>query len=172
MPPMAPDAFEKLLEEGVASGKIKFTHKGDVALVARIYRAAFLTEMGAATELSYIDLHWSEEQMVTLCEALRYAHEEGALANLKTLFLSFNKIGDRGVAALASVLQEGAMPNLEGLSLERCGIGEAGMAALASAIAEGAAPSCKGILLGSNPGSAAAVKEVAAPREGLSILDK
>ena len=51
VPPLTPDAFEKLLEEGVASGEIKFT--GDVALVARIYRAAFLTEMGAATVLNW-----------------------------------------------------------------------------------------------------------------------
>ena len=48
----------------------------------------------------------------------------------------------------------------------------AGMAALASAIAGGAAPSCQKISLVGNPGSAAAVKEVAAPREGLRILDK
>ena len=26
VPPLTPDAFEKLLEEGVASGEIKFTH--------------------------------------------------------------------------------------------------------------------------------------------------
>ena len=56
---LTPDAFEKLLEEGVATGKIKFTHKGDVPLVARIYRAAFLTEMGAATVLNYSELDWS-----------------------------------------------------------------------------------------------------------------
>ena len=61
------------------------------------------------------------------------------------------------------------MPNLEGLSLERCGIGEAGMAALAFAIAGGAAPSCKEIQLSHNPGSAAAVEEAAAQREGLEI---
>jgi hypothetical protein len=77
-----------------------------------------------------------------LCEALRYARKEGALANLKTLELFINKMGDRGAAALASVLQEGAMANLEMLYLMDCGIGEAGMVALASAIAGGAAPSC------------------------------
>ena len=77
--------------------------------------------------------------MVTLCEALRYAHKEGALANLESLYLSSNEMGDRGAAALASVLQEGAMANLETLGLYSCGIGEAWMVALASAAVGGGA---------------------------------
>ena len=43
------------------------------------------------------------------------------------------------------------------------------MAPLASAVAGGAAPSCKEIGLDGNPGSAAAVKEAFARREGLQI---
>ena len=70
-------------------------------------------------------------------------------------------MGDRGAAALASVLQEGAMANLETLGLYSCGIGEAWMVALASAAVGGAVPSCKEIALQYNPGSAAAVKEAA-----------
>ena len=54
-PPMSPAAFAAMLEEGVASGEIKFTNSGDVGLVCKIYERAFLTEMGDATGLSYFE---------------------------------------------------------------------------------------------------------------------
>ena len=46
-PPVAPAAFASTLEAGVASGATKFTNRGDVGLVGKIYGWAFAAEMAA-----------------------------------------------------------------------------------------------------------------------------
>ena len=57
-PPVAPAAFTSTLEAGVASGATKFTNRGDVPVVAKIYGWAFAAEMGAVVVLSYMGLRW------------------------------------------------------------------------------------------------------------------
>lgn len=52
-PPMAPDAFSKMLHEGVASGSVCFTNLSDAAIVSELYERAFSQEMAQATELYY-----------------------------------------------------------------------------------------------------------------------
>ena len=82
-PPIAPDAFHQMLRSGVGDESIKFTNKGDVDVVAGIYKRAFLDEMTAATALYYADLDWGNAHMATLAAALTYAHASGSLAQLK-----------------------------------------------------------------------------------------
>ena len=145
-PPVAPAAFASTLEAGVASGATKFTNRGDVGLVGKIYGWAFAAEMAAVVELSYASLGWDDAQMLTVCEALRAAHAGGGLRKLKKLNLRSNKMGDSAVAALVALVEEGAMPNLKLLGIERTGISIAGVAALASALRGGALPSCTRIM--------------------------
>mgnify|MGYP003328506908 CR=1 FL=1 len=132
-PPVAPAAFASTLEAGVASGATKFTNRGDVGLVVKIYGAAFAEEMATVVTLSYPDLGWDDAQMLTLCEALRAAHAGGGLRKLEELYLNRNKMGDGAMVALAALLEEGAMPNLKQLNLRFNQISDAGVAALASA---------------------------------------
>ena len=82
-PPMAPDAFHQMLKLGVQDGSIKFTNRGDVDVVATIYKRAFLDEMSTATDLFYMGFDWGDEQIATLSTALRFAHACGAMAQLQ-----------------------------------------------------------------------------------------
>ena len=159
LPPMSPAAFAAMLEEGVASGEIKFTNSGDVGLVCKIYERAFLTEMGDATKLAYQDLQWDDAAGVELCEALRYAHAHGGLTKLWSLNLAGNKLGDGFVTSFVALLDEGGLAGVEKLDLSGNAISEQGMQELAAAIARGGLPSCTKISLDGNPGSAAPVEE-------------
>jgi hypothetical protein len=71
-----------MLRSGVGDESIKFTNKGDVDVVAAIYKRAFLDEMTAATKLYYPELGWGSAHMATLAAALTYAHASGSLAQL------------------------------------------------------------------------------------------
>ena len=164
-PPMAPAAFAVKLESGVATGEVGFTNKGDVPLVTGIYDKAFMTEMTKATTLSYTHLGWDDAQGVQLCEALRHAHAHGGLRELKALELSYNKLGDGFVTALAALLDEGGLANVETLWLSGNAISDAGMRELAAAVARGGLPKCSDLDVGHNPGSGAPVKEALAQRK-------
>jgi len=171
-PPRPPAPFADGLASDVERGVMKFTNKGDVGLVSGIYEKAFTKVMHAATKLFYINLRWDDAAGVVLCEALRSAHAHGGLRELERLELSGNKLGDQTAAALAALVQEeGALPKLKMLDLYDNQLGEAGVAALAAAIRGGALPACTEIVLYSNPGSAAPVREAAAQREGMKVYD-
>ena len=169
LPPMSPAAFAAMLEEGVASGEIKFTNSGDVGLVCKIYERAFLTEMGDAAKLDYQQLKWDDAAGVELCEALRYAHAHGGLTKLTTLNLYGNKLGDGFVMSFVALLDEGGLAGVETVNLGFNAISEQGMQALAAAIARGRLPSCTAIYLRDNPGSAAPVAEAAEQRGGMVV---
>jgi len=139
-PPMAPDAFHAMLTSGVEDGTIKFTNKGDVDLVAHIYKTAFLDEMTAATKLFYIQLDWGDEQVATLSAALAFAHARGALPHLETLYLYNNQIGDAGLTSLSTALARGALPQLVDLHLSLNQISDAGLTSFSEALASGALP--------------------------------
>ena len=85
--PIAPDAFYEMLKTGVEKETIKFTNKGDVDVVARIYESAFLDEMKAATALYYPSLGWGDEEIKMLSTALTFAHDKGALDHLTVRWL-------------------------------------------------------------------------------------
>ena len=136
--PIAPDTFHTILTAGVADGTIKFTNKGDVDVVAGIYERAFLEEMSAASALYYGSLGWDDEQMKMLSTALTFAHEKGALAQLTSLDLDRNQIGDVGIAALADAVGKGALAHCTSLLLGDNRIGDAGLSSLAAAVSNGA----------------------------------
>ena len=169
-PPMAPAAFKAMLEAGVASGAIKFTHRGDVGTVVTIYGKAFAAEMAAVVELSYALLDWDDAQVRTVIEALRAAHAGGGLRKVEELDLDNNQMGDGAAAALAALLEEGAMPNLKGLHLINNQIGDDGVAALASALRGGALPACTRIVLDDNLGGGDPVDEALASPERAAAL--
>ena len=164
-PPMAPAAFAVKLESGVATGEVGFTNKGDVPLVTGIYDTAFMTEMTKATGLDYPLLGWDDAQGVQLCEALRHAHAHGGLRELKTLYLSDNKLGDGFVTAFVALLDEGGLANVERLELWQNAISDAGMRELAAAVARGGLPRCTDLGLDRNPGSDAPVQQALAQRK-------
>ena len=144
-PPVAPKSFTSGLAKGVESETIKFTNPDDVGVVSTIYRNAFTAELEVAVELEYSRLDWGDAQVITLCKALRAAHQLGGLSNLLTLDLSHNRIGDKAMEVLVPLLksgQFGALPKLQGLILYNNQISDKGVATLATALRDGAMPSC------------------------------
>jgi len=124
--PTAPDVFHTRLKDGIDSGTIKFTNKGDVDLVAKIYARAFDEAFAQVKHLWYQDLQWGDEAVLSLTAALSCAHDRGLLKNLQYLFLDYNNIGDKGASALADVLAQGSATELAQLSLKKNPIGEGG----------------------------------------------
>ena len=87
--PMAPDAFEQMIREGMdrekkeADSGIRFTNGKDATeVVIPQYKRGFLRLMGQASGLSYGRLNWGDREAQTLAAALVYAHAHGALAQL------------------------------------------------------------------------------------------
>ena len=68
------------------------------------------------------------------------------LPTLKSLFLGYNQIGDRGVASLLAPPTAGVLTSLQLLSLRDNQITDEGCAALASALRGGALPALGGAL--------------------------
>lgn len=67
---------------------------------------------------------------------------------LQTLDLSFNKIGDAGLASFSGTLGKGALPQLKVLELEQNQIGDDGLSSFSEALASGALPKCHTFFLG------------------------
>ena len=128
-------------------------------LISRIYREAFTAEMQAVTELQNAFLGWDDAAGVSLCEALKHAHEQGGLQKLKLLDLKANRLGDATVNHLVDLVNQNGLADLECLSLGSNNISDEGLRSLASAVARGGLPSCRSIELAGNPGSAAPVQE-------------
>jgi len=81
--------------------------------------------------------------------------------NVKSISLNSNSIGDKGIAALASIFKvKGVLPNLQRLLLGGNKIGEAGAADLKEVIASGGLPSCTLINFVDNEASEAAQETV------------
>ena len=148
--PMAPEAFHKMLTEGVKDGSIKFTNRGDVDLVARIYERAFLDEMTTATALYYQNLGWGDEQVAMLSAALVFAHARGALPALVELYLQENAIGDEGMISFSEALGRGALPALVELYLSLNKISDVGLTSFSEALGRGALPALTDLVLDGN----------------------
>ena len=135
--PLNPDAFLHMLESGVADGTIKFTNKGDVPLVASIYKRAFIDELSTAKALTYSGLGWGDEALATLLQALMFAVAQGALGNLRSLDLSWNQIGDLGITDFSRQFPIGSLRALTQLDLHHNQIGDLGMIKFSRSIAIG-----------------------------------
>lgn len=136
--PKAPHKFRKELEDGIASGDIKFTHPSDVDLVCRIYENAFLDVLGSCEDLDYSFLGWGDNQIEQLVESVQYyLQTKGPLTNLRRIELHHNNVSDAGLVQLASVVHEDAMPNLRWLGLSHnsaSGISEDGRKTVIEAV--------------------------------------
>ena len=122
-PPLAPPVFKEDL-----STKTFTSPKADLEMVAKLYEKEFDEKFGEATWLSYSGLQWTDADVVKLCGAIA----TGKLVKLEELYLSFNQIGDAGVAALAEVA--GKLPQLKELNLDYNPISQQAKDALKAAL--------------------------------------
>jgi hypothetical protein len=103
LPPLTPDKFEAVLD------KCHFTNgKEDFDLVGWLYRKTVLGYFGHTTEIRVIGAGWGDEEVTTFAEVLPICN------NVKSISLNSNSIGDKGIAALASIFKvKGVLPNLQ-----------------------------------------------------------
>ena len=91
------------------------------------------------TDLYLVEKNLNAVDMITFSQAIA----NGALAQLESLVLYSNKIGDTGMIAFAEALKPnsnfpmGSLANLERLDLDENEIGDDSMEAFSSAIANG-----------------------------------
>ena len=105
-PPIHPREFAAELSRKV------FTNGADIEFVARQYADAFCATLGEARVLEFTHLEWRD------LDAEAFAKVLPLLRLVKTLNLSGNKIGTRGIAALAAAIREGAAPALKEFKFE------------------------------------------------------
>merc|ERR1740139_239505 len=136
-------------------------HVGDAGAEAL---AAALGQ-GALPRLNSLMLHDAtigDAGLVALAPALRRRPA------LEKLYLSYNPLGDEGLAALVALPPltgappptTGVLPKLKVLDLIRTQLSDAGCAALAAALDSGALPALKALFLDAVPASAAATAAV------------
>lgn len=124
--PIEPEKFCNNLREGVESGAIRFTAKGDIDIVSKQYRRGFRHSLEETEGIYYASLGWDDEEIASLADSLARCPE----SRLKRLRLQ-NKLGDRAADLLANALERGHLPALEQLKLTgNRGITEAAKARL------------------------------------------
>mmetsp|Transcript_131052 Transcript_131052/g.238377 ORF Transcript_131052/g.238377 Transcript_131052/m.238377 type:complete len:411 (+) Transcript_131052:91-1323(+) len=118
-PPVIPEVFITKLR------KKRFTENGNRSLVIEKYALTFFEIFGAAEELSFTNLKWTEKDAARLAELLpRCVHLFG-------LYLQGNKLGDEGAAKLMSVLP--FCTSLQELHLDDNGLTSEGIARMTEA---------------------------------------
>ena len=100
-PPTHPREFAAELSRKV------FTNGADCEVVARLYADAFCAALGEARVLQFKNLDWTD------ADAEAFAKVLPLLRRVETLDLQHNRIGTRGIAALAAAIREGAAPALK-----------------------------------------------------------
>ena len=123
--PMAPDAFEKMMREGVAAaeGGIVFTSGKDLTEVTiPQYRAAFLRVLGHTNALDFSGLGWNDDDVTQLAAALAFAGSEGCLTSLQSIDLYNNELTDDSLYLLASTLSHSTFDakQLKSVDTRRC----------------------------------------------------
>ncbi len=100
-------------EEAEAGTGFRFTNGKDATSVCiPQYRKAFVRLVGAAKMLLYFSCGWGDEEAAVVCDALLWAHENGATSPARYLNLSSNKLTDASVARLVELFSAGAVPKL------------------------------------------------------------
>ena len=132
--PLSPDAFEEMMVDGMkrdaveAGTGFRFTNGKDATTVCiPQYREAFLRLVSGAEGLRYGGRgSWGDDKAAVLCDALLWAHTNGATTQATYLGLLGNRLTDASAARLVAVLSAGAAPRLETLCLVGNALTDAG----------------------------------------------
>ena len=131
--PLPPPAFEEMMVDGMAREEaeagtgFRFTNGKDATSVCiPQYRAAFVRLLSGAEKLAYYSCGWGDEDAAVVCDALLWAHANGATTSATDLDLFDNKLTDACVPRLVEVLSAGAAPELEELYLGYNALSDAG----------------------------------------------
>ena len=117
-PPLAADAFERLMRDNLESGAFKFTNGKDATNVCiPQYAEAFTRLLGTSKMLDYGNLGWGAAEGEQLAAALACAQRMDTAVAAETLQLFGNKLGTAGVRAIGKVIEAGAPPRLEDLNI-------------------------------------------------------
>ena len=118
-PPLAADAFERLMRDNLESGAFKFTNGKDATNVCiPQYAEAFTRLLGTSKLLGYSMLGWGAAEGEQLAAALAYAQRMGTAVAAESLLISGNKLGTAGVRAIGKVIEAGALPRLKELCIQ------------------------------------------------------
>ena len=118
-PPLAADAFERLMRDNLESGAFKFTNGKDATNVCiPQYAEAFTRLLGTSKMLSYDSLGWGAAEAEQLAAALACAQRMDMTVAAERLLLWENKLGTAGVRAIGKVIEAGALPRLTKLDIE------------------------------------------------------
>merc|ERR1712094_158911 len=97
-PPLAADAFERLMRDNLESGAFRFTNGKDATNVCiPQYAEAFTRLLGTSKMLAYPRLGWGAAEGEQLAAALTCAQRMGTAVAAEQLILSVNKLGTAGV---------------------------------------------------------------------------
>ena len=118
-PPLAADAFERLMRDNLESGAFKFTNGKDATNVCiPQYAEAFKRLLGTSKMLYYDRLGWGAAEGEQLAAALACAQRMGTAVAAEKLMIWGNKLGTAGVRAIGKVIEAGALPRLKKLNVE------------------------------------------------------
>ena len=117
-PPLAADAFERLMRDSTASGAFKFTNGKDATNVCiPQYAEAFTRLLGTSKLLGYYKRGGGAAEGEQLAAALTCAQRMGTAVAADTLAIRGNKLGTAGVRAIGKVIEAGALPRLKELGI-------------------------------------------------------
>ena len=115
-PPLAADAFERLMRDNLESGAFKFTNGKDATNVCiPQYAEAFKRLLGTSKLLGYDMLGWGAAEGEQLAAALACAQRMDTAVAVEDLRIFQNKLGTAGVRAIGKVIEAGALPRLKKL---------------------------------------------------------
>lgn len=112
--PIAPEAFAKLLADGVRDSRIKFTSASDLVIVSDQYEAGFSSGLSSMKGVYYAGLGWNDSDTHNLCESFVRCPP----TNLERLRMNNNNLTDRSADLIVDVLANGLIPKLKSLKLE------------------------------------------------------
>ena len=91
--------------------------------------------------------------------SIRPSIDPTTLPRLDTIAIGFNRVGDEGAEALASMMSAGSVPLLKDLGVQKNGIGPKGLQAIADAVASGEVPLLTAVNCKKNLGDDMCVQE-------------
>ena len=148
--PLAPDAYEATLRDGMSSGAVRFTNGKDATTVCiPQYRTGFLRLMRKRGGLSFAGCAWGDAEVRQLVAALAFAHAEDATTQAFALYLDRNRLTAAAIPPLVEAFEAGTLPELTVLDLSgNEALGDEGAAALAAVLSKGTLPKLEQLLLG------------------------